>query len=66
MKKYILFIIYHYYPSGGIHDIDSFWDSIEEAQVAIQRDKKANGKVAGRNYEVVDRDTLELVHKDKI
>lgn len=53
-KKYIVFGFDNYYPSGGLSDIVRSHDSIEEARAETK-----NGDYD--SYEIVDRDTWEVV-----
>ena len=54
-KKYIVFGFDNYYPSGGLSDIVRSHDSIEEARAETK-----NGDYD--SYEIVDRDTWEVVN----
>lgn len=38
MKRYLLFTGDNYYPAGGFHDADGFFDTIEEAKDHIVTD----------------------------
>jgi hypothetical protein len=40
MKKYIAFYGLHYYPDGGMGDFIGDFDTIDEAQIAILKQKE--------------------------
>lgn len=51
-KKYIVFCIAYYYPGGGLSDIETSFDTLEEARAF---------KGCGEVKEIVDRDTWEII-----
>jgi len=55
MKQYLLFSYGTYYPSGGIYDFEKSFDSIEYAFNFWEN------KHEYVNYQIVDRDTFEIV-----
>jgi hypothetical protein len=57
MKKYIIFGYDDYYPSGGLNDILKSVDSIEEA-------KKFIDNSFYNNFEIVDRDTWNIIKEN--
>lgn len=58
-KKYIVFCMCEYYPSGGLDDIKNSFDSIEEAkQYAISALSKGYDW-----FHIVDRDTWEITNQ---
>ena len=55
-KKYILFKITHYYPSGGLGDIEGEFDTLEGAKEFAQK------KLVWSDWVyIVDRDTWKVV-----
>jgi len=38
MKRFMIFAYDSYYPSGGMHDFQADFDTIEEAQLYIQNE----------------------------
>ena len=56
MKKYLLFVGEHYYPSGGFDDFFGSYDSIEFAiQIITDNFKHIDW------YHIVNTDTMEIV-----
>ena len=53
MKKYLLFIFEQYYPLGGINDLHSSYDTIEEIDLSIIKENEF--------YQIVDKDTFEII-----
>lgn len=37
MKRYLLFIIEEYYPSGGWNDLEAGFDTLEEVKQAVEQ-----------------------------
>jgi len=61
-KKYIVFAFFDYYPSGGLGDIKESFDDLEEARkFTTPTYDDYMGDVLYDNYEIVDRDTWEIV-----
>lgn len=54
-KKYIIFGFDTYYPSGGMDDL------LEESCDTIDEARKACSRLYMDNFQIVDRDTLEII-----
>ena len=63
-KKYIVFIIEQYYPSGGLSDISGSYDTIEEAREHILRAmdivELEEDLFESSLCQIVDRDTWKV------
>lgn len=58
-KKYVVFELVDYYPSGGLHDIVDSFDELTQAKDFIQRESFKYCK----SFEVIDRDTWLEVYR---
>lgn len=58
-KKFILFEIECYYPSGGLYDIRDSYDTLDKA-IEYAKDNESEWKI----YYVADRDTWEKVWEE--
>lgn len=59
-EKYMLFIYYDYYPSGGMNDFVGGYSSASDALSRASREGSW-----GVNFQVVDRDTWEILARGK-
>lgn len=39
MKRYLLFAYYHYYPSGGLSDLQGDFESLDEGLTYLLKEK---------------------------
>lgn len=56
MKKYVLFLFSHCYPSGGLRDVEGSFDTIDEAKTAADENQWDH-----EYRQIVDRDTWKIV-----
>lgn len=57
-KRYIIFALEQYYPSGGFHDAHSSFDELEEAMVVM---KKLEKKYASCHiFDCEEKQTIDL------
>lgn len=47
-KRYIVFSFGSYYPSGGIHDCIGSFDSVEECEEAIKKERETWNQIYDR------------------
>lgn len=59
MKKYIVFHIYVFHPTGGLGDVYNSFDELSEAEACMTNLENINGRHA-RSY-IVDRDTWGII-----
>ena len=52
MKRYLLFMYYDYYPSGGWNDFAGDYDTVEEA-LKVERNRD--------NWHIVDTETMTVI-----
>ena len=56
-KRYAVFVWNTYYPRGGLHDFDSTFDSVEEAE--------ARGYASSHEcFQVVDMTTFKILREE--
>jgi hypothetical protein len=60
MKKYLLFSYMTYYPAGGMDDLYDSYDSFEEA---FTEAKRCINVVGNDCFQIVDKDTLQILAK---
>lgn len=53
-KRYLLFVFYDYYPSGGWDDFAGSFDTIENAAITAAASREDN-------FQVVDSESLKIV-----
>lgn len=61
MKRFLLFVFDHYYPSGGFNDLDSSHDTVQEA-VEMGNEKVPDGAMA--SFHVFDLEVRKIVNID--
>lgn len=62
MKKYLLFADENYYPKGGMRDFKGSFDTIEDAEIMFNDNE--SGMCGWGWYQIVERETLEVVKED--
>lgn len=55
MKRYLVFIMNTYYPSGGMDDFKQDFDSLDEAIVFVQSKLESGSYQEAHVYDIHDR-----------